>query len=88
LAEAKTVGTPAEIRIAQGVYTPDRSSASPGGTGDRLVTFPLLNDVALRGGFAGIAVLDPRDLDAEPTRADDTRVLINAGPCSRPVVLG
>ena len=63
LTEAKTVGTPVEIRIAQGVYRPDRSSASPGGTGDRLATFPLLDNVAMRGGFAGVAAPDPNARD-------------------------
>jgi len=38
---------------------PDRDDANPAGTGDRTATFSLLNDVALRGGFAGIGEPDP-----------------------------
>ena len=113
LAAADRLPEPVEVRIAQGVYRPDRSSASPGGTGDRLATFPLLDNIAMRGGFAGIAapdpnardivlyetilsadlagddlpVLDPRDLRTEPTRADNARVLVTAGSCSRSAVV-
>ncbi|MEM9662961.1 MAG: hypothetical protein AAF937_11710 [Planctomycetota bacterium] len=62
--------TPAQIRIAGGTYLPDRSSASPGGTGDRTAAFVLVDGVSVLGGFAGLA--DPakpdlRALDAFPT---------------------
>jgi len=113
LAEAADCSEPVEIRVAQGVYKPDRDSAHPGGTGDRKASFHLLEGVALKGGFAGLAdadpdardvalyetvlsgdlagddapVLDPCDLLTEPTRADNSRGIVTAGPCSRVAVL-
>ena len=63
LATAQQLPKPVEVRVAQGVYRPDRSSANPGGTGDRLATFPLLDNVAMRGGFAGVAAPDPNVRD-------------------------
>jgi parallel beta-helix repeat protein/predicted outer membrane repeat protein len=42
-----------EIRVAQGIYKPDQSSATPYGSGDRYATFQLINGVALNGGYAG-----------------------------------
>ncbi len=54
-----------EIRVAQGTYAPDRSAASPGGTGDRAATFHLRNAVALLGGFAGLGAPDPDARDIE-----------------------
>jgi len=33
---------PVEIRVAQGTYTPDRSTANPQGSGDRNDTFLLM----------------------------------------------
>jgi hypothetical protein len=54
-----------EVRVAQGTYLPDRSAASPGGTGDRAATFQLNSGVAIVGGFAGVGAPDPdaRDID-------------------------
>jgi predicted outer membrane repeat protein len=51
--------TRTEIRVAQGVYTPDRDSVHPDGTRDRSARFRLLDSVALRGGFAGVGATDP-----------------------------
>ena len=58
-----------EIRVAQGVYTPDSNSAMPDGIGDREATFHLINGVTLRGGYTGIAEPDPdaRDVAAYET---------------------
>lgn len=58
-----------EIRVAQGVYLPDRSSPAPSGSGDRSATFHLLPGVALLGGFAGMGAPDPdaRDITAYPS---------------------
>lgn len=58
-----------EIRVAQGTYQPDRSSRFPDGTGDRHASFVLLDGVALRGGYAGIAgaIPDARDISAYAT---------------------
>ena len=75
-----------EIRVAQGIYKPDRSSAHPDGTGDRNASFCLLDGVAIRGGFAGVAMSDPdaRDVVSYETilsgdlMGDDVSVL---DPC-------
>ena len=58
-----------EIRVAQGTYMPDRSSADPDGRGDREATFQLIGGVAIYGGYAGYGVSDPddRDVDAYET---------------------
>jgi predicted outer membrane repeat protein len=52
-----------EIRIAQGVYCPDRTAASPGGSGTRTATFTLKTGVAIRGGYAGCGAPDPNARD-------------------------
>lgn len=44
---------PAVVKVAQGVYTPDR------GTGDRASSFAVSSGVTLMGGFAGFAAADP-----------------------------
>ncbi|MHC4140672.1 MAG: right-handed parallel beta-helix repeat-containing protein [Planctomycetota bacterium] len=54
-----------EIRVAQGVYAPDRDEANPAGTGDREATFRLTNGVSIKGGFAGLGAPDPNDRDIE-----------------------
>jgi hypothetical protein len=59
LSAAAVASPPVEIRVAQGVYLPDRSSASPLGSGSRLATFALVNGVALRGGYAGPGAPNP-----------------------------
>jgi predicted outer membrane repeat protein len=58
-----------EIRVAQGVYTPDSNSVIPDGTGDREATFQLANDISLLGGYAGIGSINPnaRDIEAYKT---------------------
>ena len=49
-----------EIRVAKGIYRPDRRSTGPGrfgvqitASGDRTATFELINDVTFKGGYAG-----------------------------------
>ena len=42
-----------EIRVAQGIYTPDANSINPDGSGDRAVSFQLVNGTILQGGYAG-----------------------------------
>ncbi|UCG56500.1 MAG: DUF333 domain-containing protein [Phycisphaerales bacterium] len=66
LADANSAEKPVEIRVAQGVYTPDSNSAVPDGTGDRQATFQLVNGVILKGGFAGVGESSPdvRDVEA------------------------
>jgi len=63
LADANASAKPVEIRVAQGVYRPDRSTADPNGTGDRMATFRLINGVALKGGYAGGGQPDPNARD-------------------------
>ncbi len=63
LAEAKSAGRSVEIRVAQGVYKPDRDATHPWGHGLESV-FEISGDVALRGGFAGPKSPDPNARDA------------------------
>ena len=56
-----------EIRVAGGVYVPDRDEAIPVGTGNRQASFELVGDVVVRGGYLGLAASagespDERDL--------------------------
>jgi hypothetical protein len=56
-----------EIRVAQGVYQPDRSiSFRFGRSGERETAFDLRDGVAMRGGYAGLGAPDPdaRDIGA------------------------
>jgi hypothetical protein len=56
------LGAVTEVRVAQGTY-------KPGTTGSRIVSFVLVNGVAMRGGYAGVASVTPdvRDLRRTPT---------------------
>lgn len=57
-----------EIRAAQGTYRPDRLSAYPDGTGDRMLSFELAPETALFGGFpGGDCVWDDRNPHIYPT---------------------
>jgi predicted outer membrane repeat protein len=47
-----------EVRIAQGVYKPDRSESNPAGTGDRSASFQI-GSIMLSGGYAGLGAADP-----------------------------
>ena len=49
LADAAVSGK--DIRVAQGTYRPDVNNTNPGGTGNRMATFFLINGVAIYGGF-------------------------------------
>ena len=57
------VSTGDEIRVAEGVYTPDKGSGIA--LGDRTATFQLINGVALMGGYAGLSTLDSDVRDVE-----------------------
>lgn len=57
LAVARTLCEPIEIRVAQGVYRPDRGIGQVAGDCD--ATFALINAVVLRGGYAGVLAVDP-----------------------------
>jgi len=54
-----------EIRVAEGIYTPDSNSRDPNGSGDRTATFQLISGVILKGGFAGFGEPDPNARDIE-----------------------
>ncbi len=57
LADAGTAEKPIEIRVAQGIYKPDRgANQSPA---DRAAIFKLLDGVTLKGGYAGLGEPDP-----------------------------
>lgn len=64
LSDAEAAEEPVEIRVAQGVYRPDRSLAHPQGNRDRLASFAMLDNVAIRGGFAGVGFTDPNVRDS------------------------
>jgi len=63
LTDANSLTKPVEIRVAQGVYTPDRGAGIT--PGDRYVTFQLINGVTLKGGYAGAGTADPNARDFE-----------------------
>ncbi len=65
LADAGTPNEPVEVRVAQGVYRPDRSAANPQGTGDSHISFDIPRGVTLIGGFAGLAADDPSARDVK-----------------------
>ena len=67
LADANTASKPVEIRVAQGIYTPDKG---PGITlGDLRAEFQLISGVTVLGGFAGVGAIDPdaRNIEAYKT---------------------
>jgi hypothetical protein len=63
MADANEESSRTEVRVAQGVYRPDRSAANPEGTGDRSASFHMYNHVALKGGYAGLGTPDPNQRD-------------------------
>jgi predicted outer membrane repeat protein len=77
---------PVEIRVAQGTYQPDRSSAAPNGNGDRDASFLLAAWTTVKGGFAGTVATDPDTCDPNLYKTvlsgdlagDDTQV---SDPC-------
>jgi len=65
-----------EIRVAEGVYTPDLKSPGPppsrrgilsygASAGDRTATFQLKNGVSIKGGYAGFDAPEPDIRDIE-----------------------
>ncbi|MGB2865442.1 MAG: right-handed parallel beta-helix repeat-containing protein [Sedimentisphaerales bacterium] len=57
LADANMAPKPVEIRVAQGIYTPDQGAGIT--RGDRGAAFQLINGVTVLGGFAGVGVIEP-----------------------------
>ncbi len=61
LAQAESLQTPVEIRVAQGLYKPEREGeVAPHEIGG---TFRMLNGVTIRGGYAGLGEADPNAWD-------------------------
>ncbi len=52
-----------EIHVAQGTYTPDVGREVS--RRDRLACFQLVDNVAVRGGYAGLGAIDPNERDIE-----------------------
>ncbi|MDH4239014.1 MAG: hypothetical protein OEW48_05595, partial [Phycisphaerae bacterium] len=65
LANANSSYEPVEIRVAEGIYTPDRNLDDPNGSGDRRATFKLINGVVLKGGYGGLRRPDPNLQDIQ-----------------------
>jgi hypothetical protein len=63
LSDADSAAKPIEIRVAEGVYKPDRDITNPDGTRDRYVSFWLINGVAVKGGYAGYGHPEPNKRD-------------------------
>jgi len=57
LVDANTATKPVEIRVAQGVYTPDQGAGVT--RGDPHAEFQLINGVTVLGGFAGVGAIEP-----------------------------
>lgn len=62
-------GGVSEIRLAQGVYRPDRSARAPDGDGDRAARFQLVGGVAVRGGYLGLGASKGQDPDERNIKA-------------------
>ena len=54
-----------EIRIAGGIYRPDRSLSHPDGTKSRTTTFQLIDGITIKGGYAGFDQPDPNERDVD-----------------------
>ncbi|MBW8038920.1 MAG: hypothetical protein FVQ85_02850 [Planctomycetes bacterium] len=69
LGDANSTGVRKEIRVGGGIYTPDSNSSEPNGTGNRYLTFQLIDGVAIKGGYAGFGqpVPDARDVEEYKT---------------------
>ena len=83
LAVARTLCEPIEIRVAQGVYRPDRGIGQVAGDCD--ATFALIDAVVLLGGYAGVLAVDPdlRDLRRHESILSGD-LLGNDAPAGRP----
>jgi hypothetical protein len=73
-----------EIRVADGIYRPDETSADPNGTGDRYAAFEIndLTGIALMGGYAGYGAVDPNARDVglyETVLSGDCKRSLNFG---------
>jgi len=69
LAYANTADKPVEIRVAQGIYRPSEGLGAIPEFDWRTITFQLINDVTLMGGYAGV---DDADQNAHDIRLYQT----------------
>jgi predicted outer membrane repeat protein len=73
LTRANSSVKPVEIRVAQGIYKPTKYAPPPPGAPPspvaRAATFQLINNVTVKGGYAGFGEADPnaRDIDTYET---------------------
>jgi len=65
LADANSNGDVNEIRVAQGIYKTDVDSNNPNGTGDPNASFNLINNLIIKGGFAGFGADNPNVSDSK-----------------------
>jgi len=65
LANAKDSDKPVEIRVAQGIYTPDKGGGKD--AGDIYAVFNLINGVTIAGGYAGPGNPNERDIELYET---------------------
>jgi len=65
LAAANLAEKPVEIRVAQGIYRPNQGLVAIPEFDWRTTTFQLINDVVLKGGYAGFGEPDPNARDIE-----------------------
>jgi len=63
LADANAAQKPVEVHVAQGRYRPDQGASQA--PGDREAAFVLLDEVTLKGGYAGLAGADPNARDPQ-----------------------
>ncbi len=63
LADVNSAEKLIEILVAQGIYKPDQGANQT--AGERKATFQLINDVKLKGGYAGFGHTDPNACDFE-----------------------
>jgi probable HAF family extracellular repeat protein/predicted outer membrane repeat protein len=85
-----------EIRVAEGVYKPDRDFIHHNGSGNRNATFQLINSVVVKGGYAGFGKPEPnaRNVEAYQTiltgdlNDDDRTDFVNNDENSYHVVTG
>jgi hypothetical protein len=61
LANASYAEKPIEVRVAQGIYKPDQRTGVI--SGNRYATFQLINDLTIKGGYAGFGHPDPNARD-------------------------
>lgn len=63
LGDARLAEKPVEIRVAQGVYRPNGGLMAIPEFDWRTTAFELINDVTLKGGYAGLGEADPNARD-------------------------